>query len=353
MQYCPSCGESVTERDQYCSSCGRDLTEATHSPQQPSDQQLPAEQRQAQPRARQGEAGAHRGTGPQQPQEGQQPPAPGPEQEGGIASWPIGRKVVVGASLIGAIGAFLPWVTLQVLATSVTKRGIEADGRITLLFAILVFITATWRWTKWSRVFNTVTGFIILGLGTLYIVDPLVGARNQMTQQQLQYQEAITPGIGLYLTAIAGLLIVAGIVYDTWFNPDFRNPAPQPPQAQATGEDTVESTVENSHQMEDEETDTSTRSPRDSGDGEESDEEMFSSESGARGEFLRALGATMDEETVTTDRELKRDVYPEFQLGYESADAWWEDVRSLLQERDEFEQLDSTAKRWRLQAPDQ
>ena len=181
MQYCPSCGESATEQDQYCSSCGRELTESTHPQQQASEDQPPKEQqRQGQPRTQQEQP-----VQTQQPQQRQSPPTPAPEQERGIASWPIGRKVAIGASVIGAIGAFLPWITLQVLATSVTKRGIEADGRITLVFAVLVFVLAAWRWTKWSRVFNTVSGVIILGLGTLYIADPLVGAREQMTQQQL------------------------------------------------------------------------------------------------------------------------------------------------------------------------
>lgn len=51
---------------------------------------------------------------------------------------------------------------------------------------------------------------------------------------------------------------------------------------------------------------------------------------------------------ATTQRELKRTVYPEAAAGYDSPDEWWEKFASrILDEYAEIEQLDSLGLRWR------
>lgn len=134
--------------------------------------------------------------------------------------WTTARKASIVGSIGAAVGAFLPWFSLNVLGTSATRRGIEADGIITLIAAVLVFIVVAWRWGPWQRGVSFVFGLFILGLGSIYIYDPLFGVRDQLTAQQEQYQHLISPDIGLYLTAIGGLVIVGSIAYDTWFSGD-------------------------------------------------------------------------------------------------------------------------------------
>ena len=56
------------------------------------------------------------------------------------------------------------------------------------------------------------------------------------------------------------MLIIAATVYDTWFNPDFRNPASQPTQTQTAGTGAVTSTNDGSHQTGD--IDSTTQSPQ-------------------------------------------------------------------------------------------
>lgn len=132
--------------------------------------------------------------------------------------WTTARKASIVGSIGAAVGAFLPWFSLNVFGTSATRRGIEADGVITLIAAVMVFIVVAWRWGPWQRGVSFVFGLFILGLGSIYIYDPLFGVRDQLTAQQEQYQHLISPDIGLYLTAIGGLIIVGSIAYDTWFS---------------------------------------------------------------------------------------------------------------------------------------
>lgn len=194
MPYCPACGQEVGPEAAFCSNCGHEFTgelpvrSNTPQPQNESPSDIPtvAETRDVD--------------------------VPDP--------WTVGRKATAVSGMVGAIAAFLPWITLQVVGTSATWRGIRADGQLTAIAAALVFIVAAWRWGPWQRGVSFVFGLFIFGLGSIYISDPLAGAHDQLTPQQEQLAQAFTPGIGLYLTAISGLIILAAVVYDTWFNPE-------------------------------------------------------------------------------------------------------------------------------------
>jgi len=48
------------------------------------------------------------------------------------------RMVLIIASVIGIVAAFLPWVSITILGVTATVSGIEGDGMITLILFIIV-----------------------------------------------------------------------------------------------------------------------------------------------------------------------------------------------------------------------
>lgn len=114
--------------------------------------------------------------------------------------------VLAGVGLV-AVGAFLPWVTLL----GISKSGIDAaDGQITLVVVLVAGgVTLFGNWGTWSRVVAGLGGLWCLGIALLYISDPAFGIeeRNVITQ-------ALSPGIGLYLTGLGGLVMLASAALD-------------------------------------------------------------------------------------------------------------------------------------------
>jgi len=198
--YCPNCGQQLHLDANFCDRCGNEIQNRGSREEDVSERSNAAAARRA-----------------ENPRPVDHQPAETSQGTGESNQWVIGRKVTVGAAVVGAVGAFLPWITINVMASSASVRGIQGDGRITLVLCFLVFITAAWRWGAWQRGVTFILGGVTLLLGGAYINDPLWGVENPTVIQQ-QYSEAITPGLGLYLTAGAGLVIVLAVVYDTWFN---------------------------------------------------------------------------------------------------------------------------------------
>jgi hypothetical protein len=216
MAYCHECGQEVAEDAVACPNCGAALGRGQPHGQQQGQQQPGYQQPQQ----------SQQQPGYQQPQPGQQhaPPQQQAQQQSGLVSsgGPIGRKLALGGGLLAAIAAFLPWFSLNVAGTSASISGIERDGVFTLIMALVVLGVGAWRWGKWQRGLSFVLGGFILVFGGLYIYDPFFGSRGQMTAVQQQVEQAVVSGPGLYLTAIGGLLILLGIIYDTWFETDWK-----------------------------------------------------------------------------------------------------------------------------------
>ena len=119
---------------------------------------------------------------------------------------------LIGGALV-AIGAFLPWAKVTSPFDSATKNGIEGDGAITLVVAILVLIACgaalakvmPARAVRWASITAISGGAIALAIALIDGLD----IRSQTGSIGTTLIEA-TVGIGVYLTGIGGLAAVAG-----------------------------------------------------------------------------------------------------------------------------------------------
>lgn len=111
------------------------------------------------------------------------------------------------------VGAFLPWVSISLLATSQTKTGIDGDGTITLIVALVVGAAAAWKWARSTQILSIVGGLVPTGLGLLYISDPTAGVSTGSAAGTALLSDAVSPEIGLYVTAIAGVVILAAGIW--------------------------------------------------------------------------------------------------------------------------------------------
>ncbi|MDL0127048.1 zinc ribbon domain-containing protein [Halobacterium salinarum] len=173
--YCTDCGTENNDAATYCSDCGTQLTD---------DQTDPSPTAESPPNT----------TNPQT------------TDDSLLSRLGRNRQALITACIGVILGAFLPWFSVTVLGTTVTVSGTERDGIFTLLIAILIIGLAVARWTKRTRQASIVLGALITGLCVLYISDPYALSSTDTTQLQ---ENAINIGIGLYLTLVSGLGIVA------------------------------------------------------------------------------------------------------------------------------------------------
>ena len=126
-------------------------------------------------------------------------------------SW-TNPRLATGVGVVGVvIGAFLPWVSVSLPPlVSETVNGIDADGVITLIVAVVVGAAIVWKWTKVTQILSVIGGLVAAGLGLLYITDPLAGVDFDSASGEAIAQEAASPEIGLYVTAIGGVILLVG-----------------------------------------------------------------------------------------------------------------------------------------------
>ncbi|WP_136342298.1 hypothetical protein [Halapricum salinum] len=131
---------------------------------------------------------------------------------GADESWTRPR-LASGVGTVGVIiGAFLPWISVSFIATR-TVNGIDADGVITLLVALVVGAAVVWKWSRATQVLSAIGGLITGGLGLMYITDPLAGVEFSSTAEEAFAEQVASPEIGLYVTALGGaLLLIGGIL---------------------------------------------------------------------------------------------------------------------------------------------
>jgi hypothetical protein len=113
------------------------------------------------------------------------------------------------SSIIGFIGAFLPWATVTSTFGSITYFGINGDGLITIILSIIALgllyrsIKSTKK--KFSYIGIVVTGFLILIVSIPNFISVGFSGTSLF---------GAVAGIGLYLTIIGGIgLIISGILY--------------------------------------------------------------------------------------------------------------------------------------------
>lgn len=194
MAYCPECGSELRSGDRYCPDCGRELSAGDAEPStaegDPDVGGDPADQ-------------ASTGT------------APGPATDSGTESrFTTGQKVLFAGVGLAALGAFLPWITADILGTSITVRGIDGDGVITLVVALLAGAVGIFRWGQVARASVVLLGLVVAGFGLLYLSDPLFGADATAAVDPDALRRAVRPGIGLYMTALGGVGVLSGPFVD-------------------------------------------------------------------------------------------------------------------------------------------
>jgi hypothetical protein len=205
--YCQNCGTELDSEAKFCDQCGTDVATRQQAVSQEND-------RSATEQAASGEyqSETHQGTVEQ----------PTRQQSHGTESAPIaskeaytqGQLVSLGGAVLTILGAFLPWLTADLLTAELTVTGIDADGIFTLVFAVLVTGMIVYTRGNWRK---ALVGVAILGLltallGIAYINDPWLGVENPPPEAA---QSLVTVGIGLYLTAAGGLAMLAGPILDT------------------------------------------------------------------------------------------------------------------------------------------
>lgn len=100
-----------------------------------------------------------------------------------------GRYLVIGSALVVALAAFLPWASFL----RFSKTGIDGDGKVTLILAIVGAVLA-WRvWGGWLAQLALAAVVVLIGLYDLNDAGNLAAS-------------------GLYLTFVAGIAWVVGAV---------------------------------------------------------------------------------------------------------------------------------------------
>ncbi|QGN07342.1 hypothetical protein Hrd1104_08510 [Halorhabdus sp. CBA1104] len=160
---------------------------------------------------------------------GQQPQRSRQSQTGRFSR---SEQIALGSVAAVTIGAFLPWITASAFGTSVSVNGIDGDGVFTLGMAIVAAVLVVAR--NWDRI-NTFAigglGVLITAFSILYIVDPAFGIEESGAMAEAA-KEMLNPGIGLYVTLLGGVGLIAASVLDRLRGSDSapEQQSQQPPQ---------------------------------------------------------------------------------------------------------------------------
>ncbi len=115
-----------------------------------------------------------------------------------------GEKVGLGGGVLAVVGAFLPWASVMNQSIS----GLDGDGVLTLVFGVAAGGLILMRdWEQMDQVGVGVLGLLTLVIGGMSYsdIDSLASLGGSGTGLSI----SISPGIGLYLTLLAGILMLA------------------------------------------------------------------------------------------------------------------------------------------------
>ncbi|MEO7557367.1 MAG: hypothetical protein ABIV94_12270 [Acidimicrobiales bacterium] len=134
------------------------------------------------------------------------PPAPDTAQ---LEAAPDRRAtwLVLGGAIAVAVGALLPWATVDIGIASVSKAGTAGDGVITLCLAVVAIILGGFGYqrgmSRKASMWSIVLGALILAVGVYDTIDVNTRAAD------LKIGSA-SVGLGLWLTDIAAIVLVVG-----------------------------------------------------------------------------------------------------------------------------------------------
>ncbi|WP_241430892.1 hypothetical protein [Natronolimnohabitans innermongolicus] len=106
---------------------------------------------------------------------------------------------------------------MEFLGSSISNSGIDGDGVFTLILAVVaVVVVGRSRLGSWGRktwIGVTLIGVFVAFLAMGYINDPWMGVDENPPENA---EMLVDTGIGLYLTAIGGIMLLAGPLYDKY-----------------------------------------------------------------------------------------------------------------------------------------
>lgn len=116
------------------------------------------------------------------------------------------RLYVLVGSVLGAIAAFMPFVTANVFGAGFSMAGIEGDGKLTLLCCVVIAVVAllgdrTQALTQTSR--RVILGAIVVFWIVLFLL--------MLSKQNNDFGRLVSFGLGYYLTLISGVLMPVGL----------------------------------------------------------------------------------------------------------------------------------------------
>jgi hypothetical protein len=127
----------------------------------------------------------------------------------GAMTWPTVVRVLVFGGAAGlVIGALLPWVKATAGIFSVTKNGIDGDGVLTLVLAVgIALLFGLLRPTQGAAVTTIVLGGLAAVIAGVDIGDVTQKARDLVNQGS---GVQATVGVGLWITAVAAVVVIVG-----------------------------------------------------------------------------------------------------------------------------------------------
>jgi hypothetical protein len=126
---------------------------------------------------------------------------------------PLVKVLALGGAALAAIGSFLPWATVSGGFVDISKNGMDGDGVITLVGALVFGGLAAWSllgsWSKGRMIGALVVAVLVTLIAVIDIAD--VASRfSDIDTEALGLDVSI--GIGLWIVLLGGLAGVAGCI---------------------------------------------------------------------------------------------------------------------------------------------
>jgi hypothetical protein len=123
--------------------------------------------------------------------------------------------VTLAGAAATVVGAFLPWVMVRAAFLSVSKNGLDGDGRITAVLGLVVGIIVLVNLRGARNPSAALVGVGIIGalIALIGVVD-FVDVKSRIADLSAEEARLVTAdvGVGLYLTIAAGVATAVGAI---------------------------------------------------------------------------------------------------------------------------------------------
>lgn len=138
------------------------------------------------------------------------------------------QLLVVGGGLLALVAVALPWVTASFMGQSVSVSGYKLltegmgqqggspifNGGVTgALSVIAIGLTVARDWDQTTGNASIVLGLLIAVVGAMFVVAPAT-ALGVSGQAAAMVSSIVNPGVGIYLTIVGGVAVLAGGAMD-------------------------------------------------------------------------------------------------------------------------------------------